>query len=196
MEDNKLTDSKKYIYRSTLLKREGWSDKAVKLFLPNHDKEVVNPYYKSSPPSKLYELSKVELAEETNEFKFFVDKNKSRKLGASKATETKREKILKYISEIIITVPDIEKSQLLKDSVNHYNNWKSNKNYDSYDRLATIDSDEHFLKRITTNYLRHNLTSYEKELDRIFGKVGTNEAYTILKERINAAIVEKYKWLF
>jgi hypothetical protein len=34
----------------------------------------------------------------------------------------------------------------------------------------------------------------EKELDKMFGKIGKNEAYWKLKNKINSAIVEKYSW--
>ena len=56
-------------------------------------------------------------------------------------------------------------------------------------------SDKDFLHRITTNYLRHECTSYENELYKLFGKTGVNEAHDILQRRINDEIRRVYPQL-
>ncbi len=50
-----------------------------------------------------------------------------------------------------------------------------------------------FLARISVNYLRHMLTSYEDELTRIYGKTGVREAYLELNEKIYEAIGDTYE---
>ena len=51
------------------------------------------------------------------------------------------------------------------------------------------------LKRITINYLRHNMTNYHHKLTKLFGQVGKNIAYQILKDKVNNVILEKYDYL-
>ena len=63
------------------------------------------------------------------------------------------------------------------------------------DRHAHLDSDPFFLARITVNYLRHWLTSYEKELHWIAGKVGVEEGCDLIKTKVLVAIASKYLWL-
>lgn len=58
--------------------------------------------------------------------------------------------------------------------------------------LASSESDPKFLARITTNYLRHQCTSYDDDLKRVFGKVAAEEAHDVLQTRINEAIHAKY----
>ena len=195
-------EKKSYLYKSTLLSRKGWTEKAITLFLPVHDKEVQNPRFKKASPSKLYNLQKVEEIEKTDKFIFFTENNKKRLNGALKAVSTKRNNIIEYVNDIEIVVPNIEKKELLSQSIVHYNfiqaDWFHNKGgwkKTEKPSIAQQDNDEDFLSRITLNYLRHELTCYEEELSNIFGKVGNDKAYEILKNRINSAIVEKYSFL-
>lgn len=57
--------SRKYIYRTTVLKRGGWTPELVDAVLGAPDKLVPNPHYKSGPPAMLYWLDRV-IAAETN----------------------------------------------------------------------------------------------------------------------------------
>ena len=198
----KTKDNNEYINQTMLLKRNGWTAKAVKLFLPTPDKETTNPRYKNASPQKMYLLSTIEKIEDSEAFLLFLEGNNKRTAAAQKAVETKRRKIMDYVNNIKIEVPIIEKTKLLNDSITHYNEYQEylfyNKGgYKKQDQpfLASTSSDALFLKRITLNYLRHNLTNYEDELTEIFGKTGTDEAYDVLKERINKAILTQYNWL-
>jgi hypothetical protein len=62
----------------------------------------------------------------------------------------------------------------------------------SNDREARRNSDPEFLQRITINYIRHQHSEYDEQLEHIFGKVGTAEAYLALNRKIADAIEEKY----
>jgi len=179
----------KYIYHSTLINR-GWTKKSIDLFLPTPDKTVPNPNYKKTT-SKLYDLSKVESIEKSNEFKLFQEKNAKKVLGSQKAVETKRVALIKYIKDLVIEVPQFDKETITQKACDHYNS-----GYNRYvNQPATPDSDTGFLNRITLNFLRHTMTDYEKQLNTIWGKVGNSEAYQLLKEKVNNAIKEKYNWL-
>ena len=47
-----------YISLSSL-KSRGWTESIIKRYALQHDKEAVNPYYRSAAPIKLYELHKM-----------------------------------------------------------------------------------------------------------------------------------------
>jgi hypothetical protein len=57
-------------------------------------------------------------------------------------------------------------------------------------RANASDSPE-FLRRVTVNYLRHNLTGYDRAYKRLAGRVGHKDAHEILRAEVNAAIKAK-----
>jgi hypothetical protein len=75
---------------------------------------------------------------------------------------------------------------LLEKACEHYNY------IHGFQRTATINDPPEFLSRIARNYLRHELTDYEERLGQLFGKVGTEQAYNRLKNRIHRAISKAY----
>lgn len=206
----------KLVSKSTVLKRDGWTNKAIELFLPIPDKEVPNPHYKKAAPMKLYQEDKVIRVENTNEFIIFKGKSSHHRNNAQKAVRTKTDKIIEYVNNLIVEVPILSKDELIKNACNHFNYrlelkqekyddwwWRKGQNESKEDGIyepidfqnARPNSDPVFLTRICVNYLRHCLTRYEKELNLLFGKVGKDNAYLILKEKINEAILDTYPWM-
>lgn len=188
---------KKHIAKATLKKERGWTDFLIRHFLKAPDLTVDNPHYKCASPMSLYLIERVERIEATDGFKAMMQSASIRKKKVGKAVDTKRSRIMTYVESMRVDVPDIPKEELFKRAVASYNNFRSMKasRRDEWFEPATVDSDEHFLNRISKNYLRHQCTKYETELGRIFGKVGVDEAYMKLKEKINGAIDEKYPFL-
>lgn len=201
-----------YITMSTILKRNGWTKKAIDLFYPKPEKEVPNPNYKKAAPMKLYLQSKVSEIEKTQDFLLFVEKNQKRRDGAKKAVSTKIDKLFKYVNDLNIDVPDIPKDELIKKACSHFNARKeyekekhqewAYKNYEEHQMeedpdfsLAYPDSDIRFLARISTNYLRHNMTDYEKILTQMGGKPGKDDVYDTLKNKVNLSIFNKHEWI-
>ena len=99
---------------------------------------------------------------------------------------------MNYVESLVIEVPTYTEEQLIQAAVDSYNDFQDIRNRDKF---ATINSDKDFLLRITQNFIRHNLTSYEKNLEHLFGKVGKQYAYDRLNEKIKSAIILKYPWL-
>lgn len=60
---------------------------------------------------------------------------------------------------------------------------------------ASERSSPEFLERITVNYLRHELSSYENHLTRVAGQVGAEDAYWRIKEKVLDAIAGAYPHL-
>jgi hypothetical protein len=59
-------------------------------------------------------------------------------------------------------------------------------------RWASAGDDPAFLKRITVNYIRHNLTRYDRELEDLAGKVGVRKAVMVIRRRVYDAIARVY----
>lgn len=58
---------------------------------------------------------------------------------------------------------------------------------------AASESNPNFLRRITVNYIRHNLTDYDQKLVKISRLPGTKEAYEdIIRPLVEQAIDATY----
>jgi hypothetical protein len=181
-----------YLVKSDL-KDRGWSDGLIKTLLVAPDKTRTNPKYQSGPRTQLFALARVEIAEQSPEFiSKRVDREK-RQAAAQKGVETKKKKMDGYVRSVKIEVPRLEDSLLIKESCDHYNSNKKLKERNF--TPATHSSEQSFLNRITVNYLRHQLTSYETHLDEIAGKVGTGDAYLEIKIKVLDAIADAYPHL-
>lgn len=192
------TKERTHIARATVKKERGWTELLLKRFLKAPDLIVDNPHYKSSPPMRLYSIVRLQAIEATPEFKVMMESANGRKKKANKAVDTKRNRIMAHVNALKIDVPEMAEEELKKRAVKSYNDFKERKAMDHDDwefEPATVDADDAFLNRISLNYLRHHCTRYENELRNIFGKVGVDQAYEILKEKINNAILEKYPFL-
>lgn len=198
MKSEEYIKEKKRIAKATIKKERGWTDLLIKRFLKTPDLVVDNPHYKCAGQMNLYLIERIESIEATPEFKAMMESANGRKKKASQAVETKRSKIMAHVNGLNIVVPEMPEQELREKAVKSFNDFKEAKamRRDDYEfEPATVNSDETFLNRISMNYLRHKCTKYERELNQIFGKVGVDDAYVILKEKINGAILEKYPFL-
>ena len=189
-----------YVTKSGIKKR-GWTDKTIKLFLPVHNKEVKNPYYRRSSDMKLYLISNIENIESRPDFKEFQKSNVSKRESARKAVETKREKLLRQVTNWNIDLKRKDYDSIVQDAINSYNGHKhfitSQRNYEDFDNdfefdTASMSSDVSFLKRITVNFLRHKFSNYDEQLEMLFRKIGKHDAYKILNQKIYEKISEVY----
>jgi hypothetical protein len=116
----------------------------------------------------------------------------SRRATAQRAVETKRAKVRAWLDGLKISVPKMDMKKLIKRACESYNAMRVYRD----DRIdygpANENSDQDFLDRICVNYLRHELTRYERHLEEIAGKVGTGEAYLEMKDKVLDAIAEAY----
>ena len=178
------------------LKERGWTDTMIKKFLGEPDATRDNPHYKCAAPMKLYETKRVERVERRKSCKEYMAASAGRKASAQKGVKTKLERALDYARTVGINVPTMDYDKVVKQACQSYNDWHQ------YDRngMYNIDfipadplnSDKDFLQRITINYLRHECSSYEQQLYKLFGKTGVNEAHDILQKRINDEIQRIY----
>ncbi len=183
-----------YLTKTKLAER--WSNSLIKKYFPQCSLERPNPQYKCGSQMQLYEVGKVRYIESTDAFKADFQKVIKHKIAARERAKRKHKKLELYANGVQIEIPTMDKDKLIRNACYHYNSWKEWKEggWDGECR-ATPSSDESFLKRITINYLRHECTCYDKELEKFFSKVGKHEAHDVLQERINEAIKQKYEWL-
>lgn len=186
-----------YHYTMADLKRRGWTEALIREFMPVPDDTVKNPWYRSAPPIRLYLHIKVAQIEQSEEFKAKAAQAKVRKDRAKKSVSTKLEKMHAEIEAMAFKVPDLDRDTLIERACDHYNDHKLTLLIErGYEYTpATPESDTHFLQRITVNYVRHELTPYERRLAARYGKVGAREAYDLISKKIFEAITQGYPWL-
>lgn len=174
--------------------KRGWTKSLIARYLIAPDEERVNPHYRGGPPMRLYNLARVEPLEQTDWFQAAKAKRVIRTAAAQKAIKTKRTKAIEWAESVDITIPQVSKAELSNAAISRYNervHWES----DYEVSPATIDSDPDFLDRITVNYIRHDLTDYDSLLANLYGTVGVDEAYEILRDRVDGEIRDQYPHL-
>ncbi|MFA5445678.1 MAG: hypothetical protein WC262_11975 [Bacteroidales bacterium] len=179
------------------LKARGWTEKAIATFLGDCDQEAKNPVFRSAAPAKLYLTSRVEAAEQSDAYRAFVAGNAGRRTGARKAVTTKRDRLMQDLAGWQIVLRPKPYKTVLDAAIRAYNRFHEDLYYDrghNYEP-ASRESSPEFLERITVNHLRHRLTNYDTRLEVLFGRVGKQEAYQVLNEKIYAKIAEGYPML-
>ena len=176
------------------LKERDWTEGMIKKFLGDADLEKSNPHYKSASPMKLYFLDRVTSIEGTEEFSRAKEKACIRKVVAVKAVKSRQEKTEKLTKELIdasVPIPIMDQETLKKKACLHYNKlWLSRgKNHKEFNPNDEVP------QRIIVNYLRHELSDYEANLDKLYGKVGTDEAKRKIKVKVLDAIAKTYSVL-
>lgn len=176
------------------VKGRGWTQKMIDTLLPAPTLKQ-NPMYKHAAPMKLYKLEEVEQAEQTDEYAAALEKANQRKRAAEKAVETKTavtitlaQQFSKNVKVTVLPLHQIERLTL------------AHKKYiyeERADRRGELfegffDLPDGVLHRWMVNYIRHNLTSYDDQLLRQKGKVGTDVAHAIVKNTILDKIAAVY----
>ena len=176
---------KKIYFRSSELKQRGWTEGLIKKFLPKPDETKTNPIVKSAAPMKLYKITRVERIEKSEKFIQEMESISKRKIVARRAIETKTAKTIEWANSVSFNVPTFSKDKLEHNAVYQYEQYNDTKVYDR--------DDEDFINRICTNYLRHECTTYDRVLNSLYGLVGRQKAYEIIKEKVNQEIKQKHK---
>lgn len=191
-----MTDEQAYLCKSDL-KARGWTESLINKHLEPQDKTRTNPRYSSSAPMLLWLLERVERAEASEEFKAAQEGRASRRAAAQRAVETKRARVRTWLDALKVSVPKMGMKKLVLRACDSYNAMRSARFLVSgyLSDPADENSDQDFLDRICVNYLRHELTCYERHLGEIAGKVGATDSYLELKDKVLDAIAEAYSEL-
>lgn len=205
-----------YLNQKSIIER-GWSQRLINKYLITPDKEKINQHYRSGPKIKLYLITRIEEVEAMEEFKEEYITVQKRKQSGKKASKTHKNKLEQYLLEWLdnietnVKIPSMSAKQLLKQAILHYNDIhyerimtgeKDRISFDINDVLINNfidieceDGDILFLRRISTNYLRHAFNDYETLLEETNIKYWKQEAYLKMKNCILERIVEKYPYL-
>jgi hypothetical protein len=159
-----------------------------------HDGTYTNPKHRSGPPALLWSrktIARVRRMKATSEAA--GAKGAVRRAAAEAAVDTKRQKLFDLVDSVEITVGVIDPGVLRGNAIEHYN---ARQRFLDRDRIAEGDSSPEFLDRITMNYIRHELTTYDEHWPALIARVGREEAYQALRDRVARAIADAYPGLF
>lgn len=160
----------------------GFSKTLLKKYYPNpKQKKITNTkfYY-------LYNVDDIKTIIASEEFKQdFSNTVKKSIIGKTKAKETK-DKNLEIVKNVDITIEKISFEQLKKLAIKYW---------EDFNERVWNNISIKYTNRLMINYVRHNLTVYHELLDFNNGKIGKQEMYEILKEKINQKILEVYPQL-
>ena len=186
-----VQNRKERLFSVSELKDRGWTDTAVKRFLPEPDDTRPNPRYsQAGAPMKFYLIARVKRMERTKGWQAWQVGVAERRAAAKRGVSTKEQKLLEQVESIEITVPAMSAEDLARRAVEHYNAlWSGRK------KRASLSDSSEFLARISVNYLLHQLTEYDEHLDKIAGKTGAHDARTDLRSCIYSAIAGAYPHL-
>ena len=179
--------TKQFITKTDLISVRKWTDRLIKKYMPVPDEIRNNPHYGRASEMKLYKISRVESIEKNEQFLIDFQKTMLRRKSSEKMVATKKDNLFIQISELPISVEIIPRNELIPLVIDAYNDRNYYKDY-----LTLRDLDQSTLERLTVNYIRHQLTSYDQCLGLIFSRVGKKEGYRLLKERIYKCISESY----
>ena len=190
-----MAKKKQLIVKSELISHRGWTRLLVERFAGRPDVIKENPHYKKSADMWLFSLAKIKRIEKGAKFKAEKEKSEKRKVSASKAVETKRALTKDWLDHLPMPeLPAHTEAELTALAVTSYNLEQAYR--DGERQIASLNSDQEFLHRISVNYARHELTYYDYDLMASRGLVGQREARNAIRDKILEAIETAYPWLF
>lgn len=175
-----------YITATGLIEKRGWTKTMVNKLTSKLDTKIVdNPHYKCAAPMTLYQLKDIKRIEKTKEFKELKEKADKRKLIAKKTVETKFMNTLEFTNSFSVTVERIDIDDLRDNTLANKQFWYDmNYNPFKFDINDAYSAPEDVVKRWMVNFIRHNLTNYDEELEKLYGKTGKHIGYMHYKEKL------------
>lgn len=182
MHDGKLTQ--------TEILSMGWTKTMIDKLLPPPEL-VPNSIYRNAAPIKLWNKTDVLQVMETEDFKLAKEKADKRRDACEKAVKTKEKRLQEECVKKIklISVKYLPDETLRRETLDAKQSW--NYQHDNCD-TSVYGADEKVIKRWVVNYIRHNLTAYDRDLYSMSGKVGCNIEYKRYKNAVLDKIAEAY----
>jgi len=168
-----MSDDKKYVYKSTLKKVYGLTDKLIRQ-LGSPDKIVPNPHYRGAAPSSLYLIERVEEWIENHPGE--MNSAMARSRAMKDIAEIRRLETLAWANSVSVIVNEFEeRKELEKQTLN----------------AAWHQEDFILTENAIIAFVRHNRTNYHDLLATLSGLIGCAEAYVIIKRRVNDEITKR-----
>ena len=177
----------------------GWTPTLIARFLGEPDELFDNPHYRSAAPMRAYLIERVQAAEgdpATAAALAKVLENRGKRAAAAKrAADTRRKRLNDWASSTPITwlkgTPTTE-DEAREAGIEAWNAWQAEcGRYDADGQSA--DRVHH--NRWAENYLRHECIDYEAALAELHGECGKDEAYHVLRGRVDEMIRERFPTL-
>lgn len=177
-------------YAKTTLLSRGWTERSIDELLPP-PKLVDNPHYKCAAPMQLWDKKIVHQKERTKKFKMYAEKKAKRSKAMQKVIEKKKDETIEIAECLDITVKRIDFNELRKLALLDKEIWYEVTG--QYWRAPLVHfADEATITRWELNYIRHNLTNYDEELEKLRGRIGKDIAYCHYKDILMDKIYEVY----
>ena len=194
-------------FTQTELKDRGWTLSAITKFLGDPDRTKPNPMYRSAAPMKLWDKTRVEAVESTDEFRSWKEGSKSRRRKASETMtavmQAKRLETIQAFTEALQSEVDqalawVETAKDLEDleqqAIENWYNHQTSRALEGRREFPEWPGELGYETRVrwVENYVRHGLTNYEYLLHCSGGRVGRSEAYDAMKTLVSAKVCTLY----
>lgn len=191
-------------YNKSQLKERGWTPAAISRFLGKPD-TTTRSRRNRRQRIQLFDTLRVEQAENTAAWKEWKKGSLARSAALKKSAAVKRQATLDKAASRLhtITLRDdvvgLSPARLQKLANEHFLHREQERELRSGGRyIAETITDRRsqgFLDRIAVNWLRHEGTVYDRELDEYFANIGVNQAKDMVREHVYALIAAAYPHL-
>lgn len=173
-----------HITYTDVTKRVGWSRALMKRLLgaPDAHKKIAG----RSIPAALYAIDRIEQIEAGDEFRTAKAAQEKRRESARKAAEAKTAQLWKSIHEMTISVEQMSLPDVKARAIESYN---AGQRFCDY---ASINDNSKLIARLTVDFIRRELTEYDKGLLDVAKRLGISFAVLEITKRVYAAISKAY----
>lgn len=135
---------------------------------------------------QLYSPAHIEQKESQEEWQQAKARASARSQASKIAAARKATELVERAEQIRITIQRLPLERVMEEAIASYNDyhWEIALRHGEIWEPATEQSDPAFLERITVNYIRHHLTSYDTHLEQVAGQVGVLQAGKVIRRRI------------
>lgn len=176
---------------ATALRERGWTAAAIISWLGEPDRTVTSRYGRSAPRTRLFLESRVRGIEARDDFKAWLAQRQDRGARATAAAKRKADGLVDKLKAWTPQLAVLPLAMVRRAAIDAYNVRLARRD-DEEHGPATETSDERFLARITVNYLRHELTAYDRTLEAVRGQIGVRAAEQQIRARVYGVIAAKY----
>lgn len=160
------------------LRIRGWTAGMIRRLLGEPDLRRDNPYFRTAPQTRLYDIARVEAVERSEEFRAVAAAAARRSAAVKEAVPRRRREVLARIAAEPIDVPVLAPERLAALAV------------ELRDRLGEPPGAS--LDRWKVDCLLQRLARYDDLLDGLSGRTGRAAAERLLRRRIHAAVSQAY----
>jgi hypothetical protein len=179
------------------LRERGWTDAMIRDYLGKPDTTRPNPRYRTAAPMKLYLAERADAAEASPEWAERKMRGATRRAAGMAVADRKRaetEAVARRLAADLVTGL-VFPADPQRAAIEGYNEWHSTgctcpgwHDFGFCDKRADASDSAEFLRRITVNHARHQLTGYDRAWNQLAGRVGRQDAHEILRSEVNSAI--------